>query len=545
MTWGDTFSGVVDSVKSVGTAVGEMKGYFTGAKEQPSYMGKGNMPGFGSDGSYGGSSGSGFQSSNSGFQGNSFQPRNKPWETKKTSSWDSDWGKKKSKKKKGKKKKKARDLDDFFDSSSDSEEEVRKKKKKKKKQRKLSIESDSSEPSELVRKKSKKKKKKREQAKDPAKRKMLNDAYFDKLKLKHRSPTDADSADSDDESEEPKPKRRSRKSRRKKSESSDSEDERKKRRKPKPSKHSTKKKPKRPTRPTKQEKQLSDSDDESDMSDSSDLDELLVDTAPKKSKSKKKSKKIPAKPSKASKRPKLITKKLDVQDDDSDIDELFEDDKKSKKKKSKKKSKKAHDSPVITTKPEDVPDLLDLKALAKKSDPASILDDLGKPSQPPPTDDIFSITKTNDNLLRTPLTGGLATVTQPNILSGPQPASHATNNSLFTQLHTQQPNFSQPQIAMRPAYPPVGNAYQPGVYPQGGAYQQQMGLQQQGYYPYAQQRPQMQATQSNRSPFPTLQQQPKGKKKTTKSLAFKDVMSAENFSLGKDPNPAPSLSSLI
>jgi len=512
MTWGDTFSGVVDSVKSVGSAVGEMKGYFMGEKEQPSYMGKGNMPGFGSDGSYGGSSGSGFQSSNSGFQGNSFQPRNKPWETKRTSNWDSDWGKKKSKKKKGKKKKKARDLDDFFDSSSDSEEEVRKKKKKKKKQRKLSIDSDSSEPSEIVRKKSKKKKKKK--------------------------------ADSDDESEEPKPKRRPKKSRRKKSESSDSEDERKKRRKPKPSKHSTKKKPKRPTRPTKQEKQLSDSDDESDLSDSSDLDELLVDTAPKKSKSKKKSKKIPAKPSKASKRPKLITKKLDVQDDDSDIDELFEDDKKSKKKKSKKKSKKAHDSPVVTTKPEDVPDLLDLKALAKKSDPASILDDLGKPSQPPPTDDIFSITKTNDNLLRTPLTGGLATVSQPNILSGPQPPSHATNSSLFTQLHTQQPNFSQPQIAMRPAYPAVGNAYQPtGVYPQ-GAYQPQMGLQQQGYYPYAQQRPQMQATQPNRNPFPALQQ-PKGKKKTTKSLAFKDVMSAENFSLGMDPNPAPSLSSLI
>merc|ERR1719499_1713602 len=445
-----------------------------GAKEeQPSYLGKGNMPGFGSDGSYGGSSGSG-------FQGNSFQPRNKPWETKRTSNWDSDWGKKKSKKK----------------------------------QRKLSIDSDSSEPSEIVRKKSKKKKKKK--------------------------------ADSDDESEEPKSKRRPKKSRRKKSESSDSEDERKKRRKPKPSKHSTKKKPKRPTRPTKQEKQLSDSDDESDLSDSSDLDELLVDTAPKKSKSKKKSKKIPAKPSKASKRPKLITKKLDVQDDDSDIDELFEDDKKSKKKKSKKKSKKAHDSPVVTTKPEDVPDLLDLKALAKKSDPASILDDLGKPSQPPPTDDIFSITKTNDNLLRTPLTGGLATVSQPNILSGPQPPSHATNSSLFTQLHTQQPNFSQPQIAMRPAYPAVGNAYQPtGVYPQ-GAYQPQMGLQQQGYYPYAQQRPQMQATQPNRNPFPALQQQqPKGKKKTTKSLAFKDVMSAENFSLGTDPNPAPSLSSLI
>jgi len=544
MTWGDTFSGVVDSVKSVGTAVGEMKGYFTGAKEQPSYMGKGNMPGFGSDGSYGGSSGSGFQSSNSGFQGNSFQPRNKPWETKKTSSWDSDWGKKKSKKKKGKKKKKARDLDDFFDSSSDSEEEVRKKKKKKKKQRKLSIESDSSEPSELVRKKSKKKKKKREQAKDPAKRKMLNDAYFDKLKLKHRSPTDADSADSDDESEEPKPKRRSRKSRRKKSESSDSEDERKKRRKPKPSKHSTKKKPKRPTRPTKQEKQLSDSDDESDMSDSSDLDELLVDTAPKKSKSKKKSKKIPAKPSKPSKRAKIITKKLDVEDDDSDIDELFETEKKSKKKKSKKKSKKANDSPVITTQPEDVPDLLDLKALAKKSDPASILDDLVEPSQPPPTDDIFSITKTNDNLLRTPLTGRLATVTQPNILAGPQPQSHAPN-SLFTQLHTQQPKFSPPQMAMRQGYPPVGNAYHQPT----GAYPPQMGLQQQGYYPYqmpAQQRHQMQATQPNRSPFPALQQQQsKGKKKTTKSLAFKDVMSAENFSLGMDPNPALSLSSLI
>jgi len=504
MTWGDTFSGVVDSVKSVGSAVGEMKGYFTGAKEQPSYLGKGNMPGFGSDGSYGGSSGSGFQSSSSGFQGNSgFQPRSRPWETKRTNDWDSDW-KKKSKKKKGKKsKKKVRDLDDFFDSSSDSEEEIKKKKKKKKKQRKLSIESDSSEP-EVIKRKSKKKKKKK--------------------------------VDSDEESEERKPKRRPKKSRRKKSESSDSEDERKKRRKPKPT---TKKK-----RPSKKEKQLSDSDDESDLSDSSELDDLLVDTAPKKSKSKKKSKKIPAKPSKPSKRAKIITKKLDVEDDDSDIDELFETEKKSKKKKSKKKSKKANDSPVITTQPEDVPDLLDLKALAKKSDPASILDDLVEPSHPPPTDDIFSITKTNDNLLRTPITGRLATVTQPNILAGPQPQSHAPN-SLFTQLHTQQPKFSPPQMAMRQGYPPVGNAYHQPT----GAYPPQMGLQQQGYYPYqmpAQQRHQMQATQPNRSPFPALQQQQsKGKKKTTKSLAFKDVMSAENFSLGMDPNPALSLSSLI
>jgi len=494
----DAAEGFSTAVSAVGSVFSSVKNFVSPSEDEPKFRSNRSMPGFGSDGTTHGSN-QGFQSyHNSSATG--FSSSSQPWApAKKKSRKDSwDWGeaaskKSKKKKKKGKKGKRKKDEYEDFWSSDDEEQssDVKKKKpKKKKSKRKQESDSDSdldSEPEPVKKKKSSKKKSKKRIESDP---------------------------DSEPESEpEPKPKR-------------------KKNKKRKPEKKSKSKRRKKKVESDPETEPETDSEPEESSSDPFDA---PVVTPTSKRKPKKASKK-----KSSSKSPKVLSKKLQHDDDSSDLEDLFGDAEPKKKKKNKKKVKK---TAIPEVKQQEVPDLLDLEALKKeKAGPESLLDDFGFGSSPPPktTDDIFSIPKSNDNLLTSSMMG-VPQIVQPNILGGPTafggPSNNASSN-VFTQLsgpsQTTQPGYPRGQagVAMRPGFQQHGYAQ---AFP--GQQQPQAFAQQSAYFPQ-QTTPQRQMPVQSNKVFPALSTpQQKGKKKVNKTLGFNDLMSAENFSLGKQNVP--------